>query len=188
MLKDGRKKSGDAKAKIEAAASRLFASGGYHRTTVRDIAAAAQIDAAMVIRYFGSKDELFARVAEPSLNLGDLSAVEPGRIGEALVERFLALWEGEGSGGLPILLRSAASNEAAAQRLRNVFEKQVLPAIASVGNPANAPLRAGLVSSHLLGLALCRYVLELPPVVAMDRDTLVREVGATIQHYVTLDH
>ena len=35
-----------------------------------------------------------------------------------------------------------------------------------------------------LGLALCRYVLKLPPVVAIPRETIVREVGAAIQGYI----
>lgn len=181
-------KSSATKAKIEAAARRLFEDQGYERTTVRDIAAAAQIDPAMVIRYFGSKEGLFRLVAEPRLELPDLAAVDRSRLGEVLVSRFLDLWEGdEGVGGMAVLLRSAASNDAAADGLRQIFARQVIPAIGAVGSPQTALLRAGLVSSQLLGLALSRYVLKLPPVTAMDRATIVREVGATIQRYVTLD-
>jgi AcrR family transcriptional regulator len=45
------------KATILKAAQHLFADQGYERATVRDIAARAAIDPAMVIRYFGSKDQ-----------------------------------------------------------------------------------------------------------------------------------
>jgi hypothetical protein len=37
----------------------------------------------------------------------------------------------------------------------------------------------------MLGLALCRDVLRLPPVVAMDTGTVVAQIGPTIQRYLT---
>jgi hypothetical protein len=37
----------------------------------------------------------------------------------------------------------------------------------------------------MLGLALCRHILRLPPVVALDVETLVSTVSATIQRYLT---
>ena len=171
---------------IENAARTLFASAGFDQTTVRDIAAAADIDPSMVIRYFGSKEALFARVAEPELGLPELGAIEPGRVGETLVRHFLEQWEGDcGRGGLPILLRSATQNDEAAERLREIFGAQVLPAIAAAGGRSGAAQRAGLVATQLLGLALTRYILRLPPVVAMPKAVIVREVGATVQRYAT---
>ena len=179
-------KSDRTRAAILAAAQKLFAEQGYERTTVRDIAAIAEIDPALVIRYFSSKDELFARVAVFDLKLPDLSKADRSKIGEMLVRHFLSLWEGENAnGGLPIMLRSAASNEVAANKLRDVFVGQVMPALARAGGPADVAERAGLVSSQLLGLALCRYVLQLPPVVGLSQDLIIREVGRTIQRYVT---
>jgi AcrR family transcriptional regulator len=171
---------------IETAARELFSSNGFERTTVRDIGARAGIDPSMIIRYFGSKDALFARVAEPDLHLPDLSEVESGAIGEAMVRHFLEQWEGDRAGrGLPVLLRSAASNEEAAERLRNIFRAQVFPAIAGAGPPETAAVRAGLVASQLLGLAVARYLLRLPPVVAMPTDLIIRCIGETIQRYAT---
>jgi hypothetical protein len=37
----------------------------------------------------------------------------------------------------------------------------------------------------MLGLALCRQILRLPPVVAATPDVLVAQVGATVQRYLT---
>ena len=184
MTTEKRTKSDRTRAKIEAAARALFEERGYDQTTVREIAAAAQIDPAMIIRYFGSKDELFERVAEPNLDLPDLTDIHPKKVGVTLVSHFLGIWE-SGS-GMPVLLRSAASNEAAAQKLTEIFAQQVLPVIAVAGDPATAPQRAGLVASQLLGLALTRYILKLPAVVMLNRDFIVREVGRTIQRYATL--
>ena len=180
------KKSGKAdrtRTAILEAARALFATEGYERTTVRDIAARAEIDPALVIRYFGGKEALFVRAADIDLRMPDLAGAPVGARGEAIVRHFLAIWEGEGStSGMTILLRSAASNPVAAEKLRDVFVRQVLPALAHGGGVD--PARAGLVSSQLLGLAFCRYVFALPPVVAMPAERIVREVGATIQRYL----
>ena len=120
------------KTRIAQAAAALFAAKGYERTSVRDIAAAAEIDPAMVLRYFGSKDTLFTEKATTfNLNLPDLTTVKRETVGEVLVRHYLSVWEGDGS-GMQILLRSAASNDAAAARMREVFGRQVLPTIAKI--------------------------------------------------------
>jgi AcrR family transcriptional regulator len=171
---------------IEAAARELFSLNGFDRTTMRDIGARAGIDPSMIIRYFGSKDLLFARVAMPDLRMPELPEGDSATIGESLVRHFLEQWEGDrAGGGLPVLLRSAASNEDAAERLREIFRTQVFPAVARLGPPESAATRAGLVASQILGLAMARYVLRLPPVVGMTQELIVRTIGATVQRYAT---
>jgi AcrR family transcriptional regulator len=178
-------KSDRTRAAILAAAREAFAAEGFERATIRDIAARAAIDPALVIRYFGSKEGLFARAADFDLRLPDFAGLDRSNIGPAIVAHFLEIWEGEGgNGGLTILLRSAASNAIAAEKLRDVFAGQVLPALARAGGGSDAAARAGLVSSQLLGLALCRYVLKLPPLVGMPRERVIRDVGATVQRYL----
>jgi len=182
------KKSDRTREAILVAAERLFAQQGYERTTVRDVAERAGIDPAMVIRYFGSKDGLFARAASIQLQLPSLAGVEPSDIGRTLIEHFLAVWEGPGSTqGMAVLLRSAASNDFAASKVREVFSAQVMPFIAALGNPQSAARRAGLVSTQLLGLAMCRYVLRLPPVVALSRDEISQFLGPTLQRYASAE-
>ncbi len=178
-------KSQRTRASILRAARDLFAAEGYERATVRDVAARAEVDPALVIRYFGSKDGLFARAADFDLRLPDLSDMDRARLGPALVRHFLDVWEGPGSnGGMTILLRSAASNPLAAEKLQEVFAGQVLPALARASGAPDAAERAGLVASQLLGLALGRYVLKLPPLVALPAERIVEEVGATVQRYL----
>jgi AcrR family transcriptional regulator len=177
------RKSERTRAAILDAAQKLFAEYGHERTTVRDIAAKASIDPALVIRYFGSKDELFVQAATFDLKLPDLSRIKRSQIGETLIRRFLEL--GEGFTGMTVLLRSAASNEYAANRVRELFAAQVLPAFARIGSRANAGKRAGLVASQLLGLALCRYILKIPPVAEMPPEEIVKHVGPTIQRYAS---
>jgi hypothetical protein len=41
-----------------------------------------------------------------------------------------------------------------------------------------------VVASQFMGFALCRYVLKLPPVVAMRRADIVKWLGPTVQRYI----
>jgi AcrR family transcriptional regulator len=172
---------------ILAAARRRFAADGFERTTIRAIAADAGIDASMVMRYYESKEGLFAAAADVDLQLPDLATVPRGKLGETLVRHWVERWEGGLSDELlVILLRSAITNEKAADRLHTIFGAQVATALATVvDDPAEVPTRAGLVATQMLGLALCRDILRLPPVVALDVDTLIRSVSQTVQRYLT---
>ncbi|MEP6566284.1 MAG: TetR family transcriptional regulator [Mesorhizobium sp.] len=179
-------KSDRTRTQILDAARQLFAEHGYDGASIRDIAALASIDPAMVIRYFHSKDELFARAALFDLQLPATQVTDRASIGDAIIRRFLRTWEDSPSAtGMVILLRSAASNEFAAEKVRDVFATQVRPVVALFGDPADAGRRAGLVASQLLGLATCRYLLRLPPVVALSHDEIIRNIGPTLQRYVT---
>jgi AcrR family transcriptional regulator len=178
-------KSQRTKAAILKAAQELFADQGYERATVREIAARAAIDPAMVIRYFGSKEGLFARATAFDLRLPDLTMIAERDIGGTLIAHFFEIWEGSlSNGSLISLLRAAASNEDAAGAVRAIFGGQVVPMLAQVVPPAELPLRAGLVATQIMGLAVTRYILKVPPVVAMDRAQIVQLLGPTMQRYV----
>jgi len=167
------------------AAQELFAEQGYERATIRDIAARASIDPAMVIRYFGSKEGLFASATAFDLRLPDLTAIPKGEIGATLVAHFLELWEGAASNGSLIsLLRAAATNDDAAATVRGIFGSQVVPMLARVVPLPELPMRAGLVATQIMGFAITRYVLKVPPVVAMNRGQIVKLLGPTMQRYV----
>ena len=170
------------RAAILAAARERFAESGYGGTTVRGVAAAANIDPSMVMRYFGTKDQLFAAAAEFDLRFPDLSDVDPARVGYAMASHFLARWEDDEA--LVVLLRSSTTNAEAAQRMTDIFAAQLLPAIGKVV-PDDAPRRAALIATQVLGMALCRFVLRLPPIVEMSRDELVDWLGPTLQRYAT---
>jgi AcrR family transcriptional regulator len=172
------------KAAILTAARERFAAGGYDRATIRAIAADADIDPALVMRYFGSKEKLFAAAAEFDLRLPDLTTLPRHRVGAAFVEHFIERWEADDT--FMALIRVAVTQEPAAKRVRGVLAGQVGPMIAALAkDPERAAARAGLVASQILGMALCRYVLRLPPVVAMTRAELIAWLGPTIQRYIT---
>lgn len=178
------RKSKQTTARILEAARRLFAERGYERTTIRDVSALAEIDPALVMRYFGNKENLFARAADFNLELPDTARIPRPRLGRVLAEHFLHIWEdGTADGNLIILLRAAASNEGAAETLRRILRQQILPAVRSVSPGDLADIRAGLIASQMLGLALTRYVLCLPPVVQLSREQAARLLAPTLQRY-----
>lgn len=172
---------------ILSAARKLLTEQGYEGMTIRAVAALVGVDPSMVMRYYGSKAGLFSAAVDLNLYLDQVPLTPKNRLGEALARHFLSRWEGELSeeATLP-LLRSATTNPVAAQRMRTIFDKQVVQFVRrSIGNGADAAHRAGLVSSQLLGLALTRYVLMLPPVVQMGMDAVVSSVAPVLQYYLT---
>jgi AcrR family transcriptional regulator len=177
-----RRSSAETKAVILAAARERFGKAGFQATTIRGIAADAGVDPAMVMRYYGNKDKLFAAAADFDLQFPDFADADRGRLGSSLVRHFLERWEADD--GLVILLRSSATNAEAAQRMREIFGSQLKPLVASFAPASEASARAGLIATQILGLALCRFVLRLPPVAQMSRDDVVKWLGPTIQRYL----
>ncbi|ANE81852.1 TetR family transcriptional regulator [Mycobacterium adipatum] len=174
----------ETKAAILAAARERFAAEGYERGTIRAIAADAGIDPAMVMRYFGNKEGLFAAAAEFDLELPDLSVVPVEQLGAALAEHFVQRWERDEA--LLILLRAGVTNDAVAERMRTIFAAQLAPVIGkALGDSRQAPLRASLAASQVLGMALCRYVLAFGPLAEMTRSEVVEWIGPTLQRYLT---
>ncbi|MCX4429740.1 TetR/AcrR family transcriptional regulator [Streptomyces mirabilis] len=175
------KRSDRTRAAILRAARERFAAQGYERTTIRAVAADADIDPSMVMRYFGNKAQLFDTALAIDLRLPDLTTVPPDELAQTLVRHFLDRWEGDpADDALLVLLRSAVTNEHAAARMHEIFAAQIAPALAALG-PELAAHRAGLVSSQLLGLGLTRYLLRLPAVTALTRDEIENGLAPAIK-------
>ncbi|MFG2647037.1 TetR family transcriptional regulator [Streptomyces sp. NPDC048436] len=168
------------------AARERFAADGYERATIRAIAKDARIDPSMVMRYYGNKEGLFAAAISIDLRLPDLAAVPREDVGRALVTHFLDVWEKDEV--LTAMLRVGITNAAGAERMQSIFRDQLLPVASRVcPDPAAAPLRAGLCASQILGMAMTRYVLRFPPMVAMAREEIVDWAGPTVQRYLTAE-
>jgi AcrR family transcriptional regulator len=178
------RRSDTTRAAILHAARERFAADGYERATIRTIARDAGIDPSMVMRYYGSKEGLFAAAVAVDLKLPDLGPLPRDEVGSALVTHFLAMWEENEV--LTALLRVGATNQAGAERMQGIFQEQLLPvARQACPDPEQVPVRAALTATQLLGLALTRYVLRLPPAVALSRQEIVAWLAPTVQRYLT---
>ncbi|MER6050309.1 TetR family transcriptional regulator [Streptomyces sp. NPDC020883] len=180
------RRSDATRAAILAAARDRFAADGYERATIRAIARDAGIDPSMVMRYYGNKEGLFAAASEIDLRAPDLTKVPPEERGARLVRHFVELWESDET--LTAMMRVGVTNEAGAERMRQIFAGQVRPLLDAVcAVPEEAPSRAALIGSQILGLALCRYVLRIPPAAEFTHDELVAWLAPTIQRYMTAE-
>jgi AcrR family transcriptional regulator len=140
-------------------ARRLFTERGFERTTIRAIADGAGVDPALVMQYFGSKDELFrkAAVAAPAEDL----AGDP----DALTAHLLEL-AGVKLGDVPqtslAAMRSMLTHPETAERIRTK-QAALVERIAAAIPTADAELRAALIVSILMGISVERQLLEFAP-------------------------
>ncbi|MFE7048637.1 TetR family transcriptional regulator [Streptomyces californicus] len=179
----------DARTRILEAARTEFAERGYDKTSVRGIAKAAGVDAALVHHYFGTKDGVFAAAVEltfePALVLPAVLDGPPEGLGERLAAFFLSVWEDPGT-RTPLLaiLRSAVTHEAAANVLRDFVLRRLLERIAAELDVPDPTLRAELAASHMLGIVMLRYVVRAEPLASADPAEIVAMVAPTLQRYV----
>lgn len=175
---------------ILAAARDRFAASGFEGTTIRAVAQEAGVDPALVHHFFGTKDGLLAAALAlpPGLvrSLLDVASGPVDDLGERLVRFYLDLWEDPATGeSLRAMFRSAVSHEDAARLLRAFVESQVLRQVAQRVGGDRADLRVTLASSHLVGLAVARYVIGVEPLAGVDRELLVACVAPSVQRYLT---
>ncbi len=174
------------------AARASFAEHGYDRATIRDIAARAEVDPALVIHYFGSKDALFAEALRLPLQPGEVfargMAAGPDQLGATVVRTFLESWEPpERRVRLMAMLRSALTNEAAMGMTRDLLVREVFGPITEALGVPDAQLRATLVGSQFIGLSVMRYIGHIEPLASATVDELVAAIGPTVQRYLAGD-
>ncbi|MFF1561411.1 TetR family transcriptional regulator [Streptomyces sp. NPDC058279] len=178
--------------RIRVAARAEFAARGYDKTSVRGIAKAAGVDPALVHHYFGSKDDLFAAAIElslePALVVPQILGGGPEGIGERLARYFLGVWENPVTRvPLVAVVRSALTHEAAAKVLRGLILRRVLERIAADLDVPDPTFRAELAASHMIGIAVLRYVVQVEPLASADPESIVALVAPTLQRYLTED-
>ncbi|MFF2078449.1 TetR family transcriptional regulator [Kitasatospora sp. NPDC058162] len=165
---------------ILAAARELFSELGYEQTTVRAVAHRAGVDPALVMKHFGSKEQLFDAVSEIGLSFGGALGGPADRLGERLLAHVLADIDGRPDRSMPVL-RSMLTHPQAAEAVR-----------CAVADPGNSPLadaltgdevelRATLVGSVTLGLLVTRYLLRVPEVDQAPAERLVELLGPCLR-------
>ena len=182
----------DTKGAVLDAARARFARHGYDGTRLRDVAADAGVDVALVSYFFGSKDGLFAAAMSFPLNpvelVEELMSDGIDGLGERLVRRFLGLWDDDASASpMVALVRSAATNEQAAALVRGFVERELLGRMAAAIDAPHPELRAALAGSQVVGLVMARYVVRVEPLASAAPEVVAAAVGPTIQRYLTGD-
>ncbi|MFF3288998.1 TetR family transcriptional regulator [Streptomyces sp. NPDC003023] len=179
-----------ARERILQAARDEFAERGYDKTTMRGIARAAGVDAALVHHYFGTKDEVFAAAIEvsfePAMIVPQILGQGAEGIGERLARFFIGVWENPATRApLLAVIRSALTHEAAATVLRGFVLRRLLERVAGGLDVPDPQFRAELAASHMVGIAILRYVIRVEPLASAEPEEIIRIVAPTLQRYLT---
>jgi AcrR family transcriptional regulator len=180
--------SPDTRAGILAEARSLFAAQGYAGTSVRAIAAAASVDAALVHHYFGTKEDLFLAALQAPLNPREVllpvaSGGVPGA-GERLLRTFFTVWDDEAT-RLPLLtLVRGVFDPEGRNLVRDGFMRMVLGPVAAGLGIDQPERRMSLVASQLVGIVIVRYVVAVEPLASASPDELVATYAPILQGYL----
>jgi AcrR family transcriptional regulator len=176
---------------IRAAAIEQFSDRGYDRPSMRSIAQQAGVDPALVSHFFGSKHALFVDVVDLPFDPAQVVPMVFGGgdrddVGARLAGFLVGVLE-QPAGRQRIigLVRAAASEPEAARMVRDLLTREILARVVQELGVDDAPLRANLVASQVVGLVMARYILALEPLASMPADEVAALVAPTLQRYLT---
>lgn len=169
------------RARLLSSARRLFSADSYGQVGVREIAAGADVNAALINRYFGSKLGLFTEAVGDSFTIGNLLLGERATLGERLA-RYLVRARPDGFDPTLVLLRSSAHPDAGSV-LRTALAEQVATPLAVWLGGDDARQRAGLVVAVLFGFTLTRDVVGASAL-ADGGEVLVGHLGDVLQRLI----
>lgn len=169
------------RAAILEAARRRFARESFDTVGLREVAADVGVDAALVSRYFGSKEDLFNEVLASTGNASDLFQGKVGDFGRRVAEMVVSdQRDGAKLDGLLIMLRSSSSPKATdvvRRRLENEFYG---PFAAWVGGE-DARVRVRLAGALIMGASLSRALTEDYGLDAAERAEFVAKLAMLLQ-------
>jgi AcrR family transcriptional regulator len=173
---------------IADAARTQFGELGYDRATFRGIAAAAGVDPALVVHFFGTKEALFQAVMSLPPAAGDaMEAAAQGpreEVGRRFAEIVVGLLENPITRAIVLgRVRSVASHPPAADLIRETVTRDVTR-LTSALNVDRPETRAVLAGSQVIGLALARHVVRVEPLASMTPPDVVDLLAPTFQHYL----
>ncbi|AOS93363.1 TetR/AcrR family transcriptional regulator [Mycobacterium intracellulare] len=173
------------------AAKQQFAKHGYDKTTLRAIADDARVDPSMVLYLFGSKAELFResmKLVLPANLLTSELAAKDDDLGCRVVRAYLGIWERPDTAAtMASMVQSATSNSDANDAFRGFLHDYLLTAVSgALGGGDEARLRAMLAATNLVGTAMLRYIMRVPPLSSLGVDEVVALIGPAVHRFLTI--
>ncbi|MFL6158107.1 MAG: TetR family transcriptional regulator [Marmoricola sp.] len=181
--------SPDTRAAILDAARALFAEKGFSSTSMRSIASAAGVDAALVHHYFGSKQDLFvaslALPVDPRDVFAMIAAGGTDDVGERLIRGFLSVWDDPGLQPSMIGFARGLIDPSASPLLKEGFLEVVIGPLGAALGIDQPERRTTLVASQMIGIVMLRYLIGVEPLASMPTDEVAAVYGPTLQRYLT---
>lgn len=147
------------------AGTNLFTEHGYHGTTLRMVAEAADCDPALIAYHFGSKRGLFAQVA--ALLLSPAEVVEralpgpPELLGARLASQVITAWEDPDIGPrLARLVHAALEDPRLLTAFHEYVDAEISHRLIEYFGGANARDRTAAVLTLIVGIIFGRYIIK----------------------------
>ncbi|MGW6423555.1 TetR/AcrR family transcriptional regulator [Nocardia sp. NPDC055053] len=182
----------DTRAAILDAARIRFADTGFDKTSIRAIAADADVDPALVHHYFGTKQQLFAAVvefpADPEATLNAVDNAPLDELGPTIVRAVVGVWDSPAGPGVVAMVRSifgGGEMNLARSFLLQVVLERVRARIATPADDGRA--RVALAAAQMIGVLTARKIVGIEPLASMPIDDVVAAVGPSMQRYLTGD-
>jgi AcrR family transcriptional regulator len=168
---------------LEAAMAR-FAQLGYG-ANLRDIAAEAGVDVALIKRYFGGKQALFTEALKASIHPDRLRAWDRSRFAAEVAEMMAgdAHDDEERTHGFQFLLRAATSPTTAPMLNLAVQERFLQPIREWLGGD-DVHVRARVFAATFIGFLVERLIRD-EPLVGRERDEFIRRVTRIFEALVS---
>jgi AcrR family transcriptional regulator len=152
-----RRNAVDSRERLLSAARELFAERGYDRTTVREVGQRANVDPAMIARYFGGKAALYLealRSDQPAISTEPLDVTDADVV-QGLLER-IDVWGATPPLYAAVVPHNDAELQAAAM---DVLQRRLVAPSerrAAHSDTGESQLRAEVVTAALAGILLSR--------------------------------
>jgi AcrR family transcriptional regulator len=180
--------AGRTRQRILTAARAAFAAHGYDGTTVREVAADADVAPNLITRYFGGKAGLFQAATMVELGVPETLPGPWASLGERIARQVVARWSGApGDDPLLMMVRSAGSSPEAATALASFFAAQAArPLTLHVQRERECTRRhaedvAGAVGALIMGTVMARYVMNAGPLAGKGDASLRRWLAVMVQ-------
>jgi hypothetical protein len=121
---------------------------------------------------------------DPTELLRTVIAAGPDGLGPRLVATFLGAWDVHHEVFSGLIRTTIATADATPPAL-DVLRSVVLGSLIEVLDGPDSELRANLVVGQVLGMALLRYVLRIPPLASAPAEQVVRQYGPVLQALIT---
>jgi AcrR family transcriptional regulator len=164
------------------AARRWFTQRAFAEVGLRDIALECGVSAALVIKYFGTKERLFAEAVSFEAEARALLDCPLERLGEHLVATLLELHDRARSD--PFLRAVMAAFRPNGTEFSASFQRYFAEPLAARLPGPDARLRADLICAQLAGLGAVRLAIKLPAVAALPPERLVELQGPALQNLI----
>lgn len=149
----------------------------------------AGVDHRLVLHYFGSKRELFMRAiqlpVDPDAFIARVFDGRPDGLAERVARGLMATLEDPVARRSALaVIRAAASEPEAAEIIRAVLTERVLTPLVVHIEAGRPELRAAMIATQFVGMAMARYVVGIEPLASSPPEQVVRALTPVIDLYL----